>query len=769
MASQMMVGVDAFSEKGKEQALRIHNAFTMGVTQGIGELQGKVTEVSSVTSEYIAKLGDAGLSKFTSVLSTLRDVRGMVTSLSSSQQEVATQTTRVHLASEAVKATEATIQANQEAHKQALTPLQNKITDLERESRDINEEMVPILKEMGDIDKQIADIRKEDTVRAREVLGINTELLPLKNQLADIESKISQASVQNYDRNIELARLSNELIMPKRALEDIDRRISLLKKNDLDVDEKILRAQMALIPSKTKLAELQERISGVHDQKLSLEQEAEILQIKKEQFPIEKALQEVQAKMSEARLREKTTQAGSVENQAAIMAQKALELEESRLQLSLVPFKNRIDLVESQSNWTKILEDIQTNALEKEKLGLESSIKDAQKKIDTIEAEQSLKEQQNKLTIIGLEREREKQAAVVQSVQDKIDSLNRLTEVEEAATRITVANLNKEKSLIVAQMAPLEDRLQSIERTKSAEALRNQLTILNLEDEKLKIGEQLVPLQAKKLAIDTETAAVKKQIQTLEERFETGQRDLLLKLVSEKLVQKEQEKTLEGLKTKYAAEAQALVDALTASGNFTKDEAIEVAKRLGFWDSEIAKVNELAAAIRALPGPQAQQGGGGESPRSSARSGSDFAWADFNALVNNGMDREEASRLVRGVVTEAGATISQALSTVGSGLGGSAGGFNAGGSGFTAMASGGRGISGGLTLVGENGPELVRLPLGSDVIPANPTSSLLSGGSGGSEGDNRPIIIQLDGQVIAKTTWKVLKKQNLVGTSLGLQ
>ena len=234
------------------------------------------------------------------------------------------------------------------------------------------------------------------------------------------------------------------------------------------------------------------------------------------------------------------------------------------------------------------------------------------------------------------------------------------------------------------------------------------------------------------------------------------------------MVQKEQEKTLEGLKKKYAAEAQALVDALEASGNFTKDEALEVVKRLGYWDSEIAKVNELAAAIRAIPGPQAQRSSENQSP-SGTQAGSDFAWGDFNALVNNGMDREEASRLVRGVVSEAGTTISAALSTVGTGLNGSAGGFSAGNSGFTAMASGGRGISGGITLVGEAGPELVRLPLGSDVIPANPTSSMLSGGSKGSGEDNRPIVIQLDGNVIARTTWKVLKKQNLIGTSLGLQ
>ncbi|NBV62475.1 MAG: hypothetical protein EBR73_15700, partial [Rhodobacteraceae bacterium] len=33
--------------------------------------------------------------------------------------------------------------------------------------------------------------------------------------------------------------------------------------------------------------------------------------------------------------------------------------------------------------------------------------------------------------------------------------------------------------------------------------------------------------------------------------------------------------------------------------------------------------------------------------------------------------------------------------------------------------------------------------------------------------DNRPVIIQLDGQVIARTTWAYLKRQGQVGANLG--
>lgn len=79
------------------------------------------------------------------------------------------------------------------------------------------------------------------------------------------------------------------------------------------------------------------------------------------------------------------------------------------------------------------------------------------------------------------------------------------------------------------------------------------------------------------------------------------------------------------------------------------------------------------------------------------------------------------------------------------------------------FAAGGRSVPGGMSLVGERGPELVRLPGGADVFSANDTGRMLNAGGN----DNRPVIIQLDGQVIARTTWAYLKRANLVGSNLG--
>jgi hypothetical protein len=79
-------------------------------------------------------------------------------------------------------------------------------------------------------------------------------------------------------------------------------------------------------------------------------------------------------------------------------------------------------------------------------------------------------------------------------------------------------------------------------------------------------------------------------------------------------------------------------------------------------------------------------------------------------------------------------------------------------------AEGGRSLPGGLALVGERGPELVQLPGGANVFNSSDTRGMLGGGND----DGRPVVINLDGQTIARTTWKHLKRLNLSGATLGL-
>lgn len=58
---------------------------------------------------------------------------------------------------------------------------------------------------------------------------------------------------------------------------------------------------------------------------------------------------------------------------------------------------------------------------------------------------------------------------------------------------------------------------------------------------------------------------------------------------------------------------------------------------------------------------------------------------------------------------------------------------------------------GGLSVVGERGPELVYMPRGATVVPFNATRSFLNGASSSNISDNRPLILQIDGHTIAMT------------------
>jgi phage-related protein len=126
------------------------------------------------------------------------------------------------------------------------------------------------------------------------------------------------------------------------------------------------------------------------------------------------------------------------------------------------------------------------------------------------------------------------------------------------------------------------------------------------------------------------------------------------------------------------------------------------------------------------------------------------------ASVGGGGGSSAASNNVSG-------TLGTLLTTIGSSVGTIGNSTIEQGRGRGGYAAGGMSVPGGFAIVGERGPELVRLPGGADVIPSSTSMRMLGGGSD----DGRPVIIQLDGQVIARTTWSYLKRQNLVGSNLG--
>ena len=66
------------------------------------------------------------------------------------------------------------------------------------------------------------------------------------------------------------------------------------------------------------------------------------------------------------------------------------------------------------------------------------------------------------------------------------------------------------------------------------------------------------------------------------------------------------------------------------------------------------------------------------------------------------------------------------------------------------------GITSGLTVVGENGPELLDAPAGSNVIPAGTTRSMLSGGGGG--GGELTLKIESGGSAMDDLLVEIIRK-----------
>jgi TP901 family phage tail tape measure protein len=122
------------------------------------------------------------------------------------------------------------------------------------------------------------------------------------------------------------------------------------------------------------------------------------------------------------------------------------------------------------------------------------------------------------------------------------------------------------------------------------------------------------------------------------------------------------------------------------------------------------------------------------------------AWAVISAILSS------IGNAVSNTLGKLGGVIDTAKS-VGSAVGGFLG-FAHGGT-IGAAASGG--TRSGLTLVGEQGPELVHLPSGSHVMSNPDTRRAMSGGGGGDE-STMVVVLQMDGHTLSKLLINPMRK-----------
>jgi TP901 family phage tail tape measure protein len=224
----------------------------------------------------------------------------------------------------------------------------------------------------------------------------------------------------------------------------------------------------------------------------------------------------------------------------------------------------------------------------------------------------------------------------------------------------------------------------------------------------------------------------------------------------------------------YASAAQTVADkyddlqqqlGLTASNSLSVvNNGGILATAVGIWKQGVADLGSLQAylndrlkdgvGIIANFGPVAGAQMGGVATLQGGVSGLVGSWGGFvTSVQNQGLVVASTVQGAQSTLSHVQGQASNLDSTLGS-INNAIGILNSSGSGgiplgsshgatitIQAHAAGTDFAPGGLSLVGEEGPELINLPRGSKVLPTNKTQAILNGGSGGNTNNSKNIVI----------------------------
>ncbi|WP_084965252.1 hypothetical protein [Thermoactinospora rubra] len=332
---------------------------------------------------------------------------------------------------------------------------------------------------------------------------------------------------------------------------------------------------------------------------------------------------------------------------------------------------------------------------------------------------------------------------VQRSLHDFYKSLGIYTdEMREAEERWKAADAAAASNAGVKQAAQATSDLSSSARDASAGLRDLAAEMEELTGPALDAAEAQIRVEE---AIDRATESIKENGRTLDVHTEKGRanREAMLEIArtaQERIASMQAEgASTEKIATAYGRYRKELISSLRAAGA-TKAEAERLAEAwLKVPDSVQTEVRgnisdleaKLAVAKARLRDPKLTR------PERAKLRGDirelQAAIARAKALLNSLRDKTVHITTVRNTVyTNTG--LRQGAYATARAHGGIVGGGLGGGLGMRRFAQGGvagSGVAGGATaLVGEQGPELVRLPYGSSVMPAGQTRSLMSGGFG---------------------------------------
>ena len=362
--------------------------------------------------------------------------------------------------------------------------------------------------------------------------------------------------------------------------------------------EKMVVAQQRSLDLAKQIADVEERIETIQQaiRVNELKQQAVQLQYASQLLNIRYKQLELDMQIAYARF-----QQADVERQISILQRENLDYARQRTQLEIesLPYRHQIEDIEREI--AKLVDKRLTLELreqellqEQAKTKLDAQLRKVQVDLDLAWQSQDVSE------ILRLEEMKATLEDQNKAIEENIDLINDKQKEQSIAEELAKIGLEKEKLALEELLEPYTEQIRKINQLTEVEKLQNQLAIYNLESQKRAIEDMIWPLERQKASLDLVTQSIELQMasQTLQLELE--------KIQLEKQINAEEQRREQLLSTKkehdaaFAKMVLNFVNLMFQSGAFTRDEAVEVVKRLGFWNDQIAALVETTIKMDAV-------------------------------------------------------------------------------------------------------------------------------------------------------------------------
>lgn len=459
--------------------------------------------------------------------------------------------------------------------------------------KDFPERLGPMVNALKAAKGQIGEM----VLLRRDMLKTDIEIMATEERIGVLEAQQNKVEIQQalavigFDRQLlqirhQLLEIDMQEAPLREALVLIERQISDLQKENLVLTRQRIQLEIDLIPLRKQIQTIEDQIQETQRENFNLRREQNSLE--QQALPIRRQILELENAITDV-----------VDKRGQLLRRREEILSEigvESIQTQIENTQRELDEAWEKFNVPEILR------LEEVKTELNESLVAAQDELKGVQAEQRKVGREEELATIELELQKVALEEALKPIERRLELLSSTQEQQNLLNELTRIGLEEQKRLLEDLVKPIQDKLNAIQEEVQLETLRNQLVITFLEEERRAIEAQLRPLEDQRRAIEL----VSKQIEFLraEASLEFEERKLQIQemILGEKLRQAELEETKRQQNLVFRDLVLNFIEAMTQSGAFTRDESLEVAKRLRLWDDQIAKLIENINEFTRLEG-----------------------------------------------------------------------------------------------------------------------------------------------------------------------